>query len=408
MFPELISFDVRDLAPLHRFVCSSDPPLPITNSQLVLFQDPPKTLFIIHVPTHDPDDLHRTFMMASLVCISVTMIESHPNQLLVETTSPVKLSWLFPHSVPVDRASLLRNFCNPLNSLHFMPGTIVRLSDPQFCDDAAQIVAVDPAAAEVTMRHYPLVDYALMLREDVYSQKALNNQMPINYHAPIDRFNRPFLARSKAKLGEGVIHVGEWQLPTTIWDGEAYIETFMYREHVSLTELRSMNLRISQSEFERFERGCQSVPYFINRDFLRRMDKARPSSVDSEFQDSDRMCDDDPEILRRELLRNRHRGQFPQLRHVVPVSSSSPSQDVGRLSPLEPSQSPELDLRRIPEAPQALRPDLRQMPEVPQAVRPDLRRIPEAPQVLGPDLRRMRKAQQKPELDLPRMPESSQ
>jgi hypothetical protein len=73
---------------------------------------------------------------------------------------------------------VITGFCNPLRCCAYRPGMIVRLTDPEFLDDPAQIVAIDPSEGDLTVKLWPHIDDPGLKSHQLFSQRALNSRMP--------------------------------------------------------------------------------------------------------------------------------------------------------------------------------------------------------------------------------------
>jgi hypothetical protein len=277
--------------PVNVPVASGDPPLSIHREQITLFRERRESIFLVQIPESlsDPARLHiflQEALMSGSDLISATFIESRPDQLVVEADSIDAVLSLFHHRIPEsairllpDRKSLIANFCNPLRCARFRPGLIVRLNDPEFLDDAAQIVDIDPIACEVTVKLFPHIDYKNMMVLGIWSQRALNLQMPPEYHAPVDQFRHSFLRRKGAQFGMGSLRLSQapgGSVDMLSWDGDLYQEPFMYVPDIPLSAVVSEGINLTDEEFARFSNGIQSDPFNIDPQFIMRMERAKP------------------------------------------------------------------------------------------------------------------------------------
>jgi hypothetical protein len=259
-----------------RPVSSADPPLPINRDQQTLLKSAPSNLYIVHLQSREPEFLLSVINKAYRFALSLSYLESLPDQVIVETDNESELAQLFQNSISLPRP-LVSDFCNMVTIARFRPGMIVRWKNVDFPEDAAQVVSVDAARMKVTIRLFPRVDYNEMMAREVFSQKKINQMMDPSYRAPVDAFRRAFLYRSGAKFDKKNMRIGETIVPMVVWDGDCFAEPFMYKEGVPIDTIVT-GVKLTSDEFDRFGAALQRVPFAFDDGFIRRAERAFPGA----------------------------------------------------------------------------------------------------------------------------------
>ncbi|OHS95065.1 hypothetical protein TRFO_38761 [Tritrichomonas foetus] len=160
-----------------------------------------------------------------------------------------------PNYRKLNKSETFDNFCFNLRCMTIPPGSIVRITDPEFHHEPAQVVNVDNQTGTVLVKMYGHIDYDGLLKHNLTSQKSLNLKMPRDYKAKPAPFDEGFFTRHGAKFSIKQLKISmatNGIAESIFWDGNSYVDKFMYIEF-SMMSLITMNLNITEDEFKRFQ-----------------------------------------------------------------------------------------------------------------------------------------------------------
>lgn len=130
-----------------------------------------------------------------------------------------------PKNLPVVRNDqIYQYFINPISCLHFHPGQIVTIHNPEFDKQLGQIIDIKKDSGKILIKTYPRIDYAL-LRSDknISLQSQLNMSMDPSYHAPMVPFHKEGLVTTNSS-----IPIWNSQVNVIKWDNKYFIGKFQY------------------------------------------------------------------------------------------------------------------------------------------------------------------------------------
>ncbi|OHT08336.1 hypothetical protein TRFO_04960 [Tritrichomonas foetus] len=226
--------------PLYIFDAPTGYGLPVLHALLQLlphvFQNSIYSAFIL------PDNIDRVYIEASSLK-SIQMTLKHISGI---GAIPKQLSM-------IQIKSLENYFCNPVKCLHFHPGQIVTISNPEFHDQIAQVLDLKKDKAKILLKTYPHIDYEnLALHPGLNSQEKLNHLMPQNYKAPTVPFKQEGLSTTCSNIVFWNSHINVIK-----WDGKNFIGKFQYI-WFSCDEV-NIKYEVTEEEMAMFEEGIS--PY---------------------------------------------------------------------------------------------------------------------------------------------------
>lgn len=174
----------------------------------------------------------------------------------------------------LDNSEILESFCYPIQFLSLSIGSIVRIKDPEFQNEPAQIVNINSDTGCVMVKMYGHIDYRNLSQFGLTSQKALNLKMPNYYRADPAPFEESFFTRHSAKIEIKRIKISmvpEGETDMIYWDGNYYCDKFMYIEF-PIKSILTQNLEIKEEEFQRFLDSRLSWE-ITNKDFIDHMNR---------------------------------------------------------------------------------------------------------------------------------------
>lgn len=130
-----------------------------------------------------------------------------------------------PKNLPVIRGEQINQFfINPVGCLHFHPGQIVTIHNPEFDNQIGQIVDIKKESGKILIKTYPHIDYDFLRRHKKFTtQTQINESKGPDYKAPMVPFNKEGLATTNS-----LIPIWNSQVNAIKWDNKIFIGKFQY------------------------------------------------------------------------------------------------------------------------------------------------------------------------------------
>lgn len=198
--------------PIYIYDAPNDLGLPILQAifQIVINPFQPSNIYSAYIL---PDNLNRIFFEASdLKSVRRTL----------RYISGIKS---IPKNLPVIRGDQINQFfINPVGCLHFHPGQIVTMHNPEFDNQYGQIVDIKKETGNILIKTYPHIDYEfLRTHKNFTTQSQVNESMDPSYKAPMVPFNKENLITTNSS-----IPIWNSQVNGIKWDNKFFIGKFQY------------------------------------------------------------------------------------------------------------------------------------------------------------------------------------
>ena len=157
-----------------------------------------------------------------------------------------------PKNLPVIRGDQINlYFVNPVSCLHFHPGQIVTIINPEFDKQVGQIVDIKKETGKLLIKTYPHIDYNFLRKHPNYTtQSKINESKGPDYKAPMVPFEKDGLITTNS-----FIPIWNNQVNGVKWDNKFFIGKFQYI-WISNKEIYHKNLEsITDEEKRIFSKG---------------------------------------------------------------------------------------------------------------------------------------------------------